>query len=64
MGKTPAIPWELGKLVRGLKVPGALKLVTVFPSMSWLFAVMAKTRRVCVSFKGLHLVELKIEDFS
>lgn len=42
-------------------MPGALKLVTVFPSMSWLFALMAKTRRVCVSFRGLYLVELKIE---
>lgn len=51
-------------MVRGLKVPGALKLVTVFLTVSWLFAVMAKAWKVLVLFGGLHLVELKIEDFS
>ena len=33
------------RLVGRLKVPGVLKLVTVFSPMSWLLAVKAETRR-------------------
>lgn len=54
----------LERLVRGLKVPEALKYVTVSFPMSWLFAVITETRRILVLFRGLHLLELKIKNFS
>ena len=51
----------LERLVRGLKMPEMLKLVTVFP-LSWFFTVIAETRRFGVSLRGLHFRELKIKN--
>lgn len=49
----------LERLVRELKV---LKFVTIFSPMSWLF-VITETRRILVSFRNLHFLELKIKNF-
>lgn len=57
MGRT------LKKLVRGLKLPKVLKLAKIYFPMSWLFAIIAETRRVLVSFRSLHLLELKTKNF-
>lgn len=51
------------RLVRGLKVPEALKFVTVSFPVSWLFAIRAETRRVLISFRKLHLLVFKIKNF-
>ena len=54
-------------LVRGLKAPKVLKFVIIFLPISWLFAVIAETKRIfClfVLFRVLHLSELKIKNFS
>ena len=52
----------LERLVRRVKVPKTLKFVTISVPLSWLFAVIAGSRRV--SFRRLHLLELKIKNFS
>ena len=49
----------LERLLRELKVPKALKFITISFLMSWLFAIIAETRRVLVS-----LLELKIKNCS
>ena len=58
-----APPLIIGKvserLLRELKVPKALKFITIYFPMSWLFAIIAETRRALVS-----LLELKIKNFS
>lgn len=56
--------WGVRRTLKSLKAPGALKLVTVFPPMPWIFAIMAETKRVLVWFRGLHFLQLKIKDFS
>ena len=38
----------LKRLVKGLKVPEALKFVTISFPESWIFAIIAETRRVFV----------------
>ena len=50
-------------LVRGLKMPKALKFVTVSIPVSWLLAIIVKTRRVLFLFRSLHLLKLKIKNF-
>ena len=52
----------LERLVRGLKVPKALKVLTVFSLKSWL-SVIAETGRALISFRRLHFLELKIKNF-
>ena len=56
-----APPLIIGKvserLLRELKVPKALKFITIYFPMSWLFAIIAETRRALVS-----LLELKIKN--
>ena len=49
--------------LRGLKTPEMLEFVTVFFLMLWLFAI-AEIRRFLVLFRDLHLLELKIKNFS
>lgn len=54
-------------LVRGLKAHKVLKFVIIFLPMSWLFAVIAETKRffcLFVLFRALHLSELKIKNCS
>ena len=57
-----APPLIIGKvserLLRELKVPKALKFITIYFPMSWLFAIIAEMRRALVS-----LLELKIKNF-
>ena len=58
-----APPLIIGKvserLLRELKVPKALKFITIYFPMSWLFAIIAEMRKALVS-----LLELKIKNFS
>lgn len=54
----------LKRLVKRLKVPEALKFVTISFPEPWIFAIISETRRVFVSFLRLHLLQLKIKDFS
>ena len=71
LGRAPVVPQSpslgvrraLKRLVRGLKAPKMLKFVTICFPMSWPFAIIAETRRVLVSFRSLHLLELKIKNF-
>lgn len=51
-------------MVRGLTASGALEFVAAFFPVSWFFKIMAGIRRVLVLFRGLHLLEMKIKDFS
>lgn len=51
------------RLARGLKMSEAVKRVTIFFPMSWLFAVI-ESRRFLVLLRGFHLLELKIKNFS
>ena len=44
----------LKKVIRGLKTPEALKLVTIFLPMSWFFAIIADIRRALVLLGNLH----------
>ena len=69
MGRDPVVPqsliienWE-ERLVRGPKPPKALKFATISFALFWLFAIIAETKRVLVSFRNLHLLELKIKNF-
>lgn len=73
MGRTPIVPqshlignWkdDVKGLVKGLKAPKVLEFVAIFFPISWLFANIAETKRVLVSLRGLHSLELKIENFS
>lgn len=52
----------LERLVRGLRAPEGLEFVIISLPLSWLFAVIAGSRRV--SFRNLPLLELKIKIFS
>lgn len=54
----------LQRLVRGLTASEALELVAVFFPVSWFFKIMADIRKVLFLFKGLHLLEMKVKDFS
>ena len=72
LGRAPVDPWSLiilrikrtlERLLKGLKASKALKFVTIFFPMSCLFAIIAETRRVWVSFRRFHLLELKIKNF-
>ena len=53
----------LERLVRELKVPKALKFITISFSVSWLFVIITKTRRVFTLFRNFHLLELRIKNF-
>lgn len=55
----------LERLARGLKALGMLTFLTVFFSpMPWFFVILAETKRGLVLFRGLYLLELKVENFS
>ena len=53
----------LERLVRELKTSEELKFVTISFLMSWIFAIVAKTRRVLISLRDLNLLKLKIKVF-
>ena len=58
--------WELGGRWKGwLEGWRHLKcrFVTIIFPMSWLFVIVAKTRRVLVSFRSLQLLEWKSKNF-
>lgn len=61
-------PWGLGKprkdWLEDWSASGALKFATVFLAMSWFSAVTTEIRRDGVCLGGLHLLEMKIKDFS
>lgn len=54
----------LERMIRGLKVPGMLKFVTIFFLVPWLSAIIAEIRGILVLFRGLHFLELKTKNFS
>ena len=62
-----APPLIIGKvserLLRELKVPKALKFVTMSFPMSWLFAIIAETRNVLFLLWSLCLLQMKIKSF-
>lgn len=45
-------------------MPDVLKFVTTSFPMACLFAIIEETRRVWVSFRHLHLLELKTKNFN
>lgn len=64
-------PWFLGvprlgfrTALERLTAPGVFKFVTIFLPTSWIFTIMAETRRGYVLFRGLHLLTLNSKDFS
>lgn len=54
--------WE--RLVRRLNILEALKFVTISFPISCLFAIIAETGRIWVSFRGLNFLELKVKNFT
>ena len=53
---------KLERLVRGIMVPEGLGSVTISFPMPWLFALIAETRMVFVSFRELYLLRFKIKN--
>ena len=49
--------------LRAVMAPKVLKFVKVSLLVSWFFAIIAGIRRVWVSLRSLHLIELKIKQF-
>lgn len=54
--------WE--RLVRRLKVPKALKFVTIPFPMPWLFAIIISVIRFLVSYREFYLPEFEIKNVS
>ena len=50
----------LERLVGGLRVPKPVKFVTISFPKSWSFAIVEEARKVFISFRCLHLLELNI----
>ena len=72
LGGAPVVPWnpiidnwrDTGGLVRGMKMHKECRSVIIFFLMSWLFAIIAGTKRVLVSFRKLHLMKLKVKSLA
>ena len=52
----------LERLIGGQKLPKVLKFVIISFPIFWLFAIIAETRRILVSFRKLYFLELKIKN--
>ena len=72
LGGAPVVPWspiidnwrDTGGLVRGMKIHKECRSVIIFSLMSWLFAIIAETKRVLVLFRNLHLMKLKVKSLA
>lgn len=53
----------LEKLLRGLMTPVVIKFVTIYFIISYIFSIVAEIRRVFISFRHLHFLQLKIKNF-
>lgn len=72
LGGAPVVPWspiidnrrDTGGLVRGMKMYKECRSVIIFFLMTWLFPIIAETKKVLVLFRSLHLMKLKVKSLA
>lgn len=55
--------WRTERTLERLKMPKEIAFVLISFPMSLLFAVRAETKGVLISFRSLHLLDLRIKNF-